>query len=235
MKKRKAYVRWYDELRSTSPFVIMCGVVAIIYFFYRIALVMYPLAVLEQSALHPRGDSSIVCGEEEGSHLQDPSPILSSDYQQRVKEAKALGPNLVTNPDITAIDTDTDQPIGYSHNIDTSTSQYQFLQDPTDLTNFLRMINSDTSSASAALPAWLADPVTINPESSYSYSFQYRSNVPITVALETNKNGLPAPHNQAVVTLKPSTTWQELTASYDNTDDMTQLRMVNNRAKCWFY
>lgn len=229
-KARKKYSNWQEDVRMASPFVIGCGIIAIFYFLYRIALVAYPIAVIEQNALHAQ-NKTIVCGQEEGNHLQDPSPILSSSYQKRIQSEAALSSNLVANAAMTSIDPATNQPAGYGHNIDDSAVSYQYLRDTTDSSLLLRV--SSTKNNSQTPPAWLPPVATVQPNHTYAYSFQYRSDVPVDLATEHTKSGA-APGYTGVVTLKASASWQTFTAHFDNRDDAVSFRIIANATKAGF-
>jgi peptidoglycan/xylan/chitin deacetylase (PgdA/CDA1 family) len=233
-KVHKKYASWQEDVRTASPFVIVCGIVAIFYFLYRIALVAYPIAVIEQNALHAQ-NKTIVCGQEEGNHLQDPSPVLSSNYQKRIQSEASLSPNLVANAAITDVDPITIQPTGYNHNIEDSAVSYQYLKDLSDNSLLLRV--SSTKDASQAKnqtpPAWLPPLAQVTPNHTYAYSFQYRSSVPIDVATEHSKNGAN-PAYTGIVTLKASDAWQTFTAHFDNSDSAATFRVIANATKAGF-
>jgi peptidoglycan/xylan/chitin deacetylase (PgdA/CDA1 family) len=205
--------------------------VAIFYFLYRVVLVAYPLAVIEQNTFNPKHPEAIVCGQEEGSHLKDPAPVLSASYQKRIHDQKPLGANFVTNSDLRAVDQDTGQPVGYEHSIDNDTSNYQYLQEanqPESL--FLRVTDTQKSAATSATPTWLTDFVSVEPEHTYAYSFQYRSNTPLKVAIEYTKKDNPTSAYIGVVTLDPAKTWQSFNAHFDNTADISAIRVDINGA-----
>lgn len=219
---------WQEKLRPASPFVILCGIIAIFYFAYRIILVAYPVAVLENNVLNPTRDaSSVVCGHEEGDDIKDPAPILSSAYQQRISSQKALTNNRITNPSLSDIDQTSNQPIGYTHNIDNATSKYEHLRDPLDRSYFLRVNDSNKMRAgSASAPAWIPNSVAVTPKRAYAYGFEYRSNVPVQVAIEYTVDGNNDTNQTSVVTLNPSTVWQAFTAHIDNTNNITSFRII---------
>lgn len=229
-RARKKYTNWQEDVRMASPFVIGCGIIAIFYFLYRIALVAYPIAVIEQNALHAQ-NKTIVCGQEEGNHLQDPSPILSAAYQKRIQSEARISSNLVSNPEMDSVDPATSQPTGYSHNIDDGGIAYQYLRDLNDNGLFLRVASAKNTSQTP--PAWLPPVSTIQPNHTYAYSFQYRSDVPVDLATEHSKSDV-APAYTGVVTLKASTSWQTFTAHFDNRDDAISFRVIANATKAGF-
>jgi len=231
---RKKYTHWQEDVRTASPFVIICGIVAVFYFLYRIALVAYPIAVIEQNALHAQ-NKTIVCGQEEGNHLQDPTPVLSASYQKRIQSEAALSSNLVTNADMNAVDPVTKQPVNFEHNIEDSAVTYQYLRDLSDNSLLLRVTSTkDASQANNQTPpAWLPPVSDIQPGRTYAYSFQYRSNVPIDIATEHTKAGA-SPAYSGVVTLKASDTWQTFTAHFDNRDAAVSFRVIANATKAGF-
>lgn len=230
-KRSKRISNWEENIRSASPFVIACGFVAVFYFVYRIALIAYPVAIIEQNTFNPKHPKAIVCGQEEGSHLQDPAPILSASYQKRVQSQTPLSANLVTNPGLTDVDQETGQPVGYGHSVENSTSNYQYLYEsgnPQSL--FLRITDTQKTSDVSVSPAWLADPVSVEPERTYAYSFEYRSNVPVKIAIEYTTKNSDKTGYIGIVTLKPAQTWQRFTAHFDNTADISSIRINTNEA-----
>ncbi|HMH70417.1 MAG TPA: polysaccharide deacetylase family protein [Candidatus Saccharimonadales bacterium] len=230
MKKTqtKRIASWQENIRAASPFVILCGCVAVFYFLYRIVLIAYPVAIIEQNAFNPKHPEVVVCGQEEGSHLKDPAPVLSASYQKRIHDQAPLGSNLVPNPGLNDVDQETGQPVGYGHSIENDTSKYQYLQEadkPGSL--FLRTTDTQKDSNAPTPPAWLTDFATVEPEHTYAYSFEYRSNTPVKVSIEyTKKDGKTG--YIGVVTLKPAKTWQLFTAHFDNTADIASIRIDTN-------
>lgn len=218
------YQRWQEDVPLTSAFVVFCGIIAVVYFFYRILLVVSPAYILEQNAFNPHSDTNIVCGEDEGNQLKDPTPILSAQYQKRIHDQTALGANLVANADLATVDPATDQPTGYSHSVDDTSTTYVYLRD-SDNTPFLRTLTSKSTSGATA-PSWQMDPVTTEPERTYAYSFWYRSSVPLNVSTETSSGGKPAYAD--VTTLQPSSSWQQFAAHFDNDKAAQTLRIDLN-------
>ena len=221
----KRYQRWQKNIPLTSTFVIICGAVATFYFIYRVLLIVSPAIVFEQSVFNPAANSSVVCGEDEGSHLQDPTPILSTAYQKRIHNQPALTSNEVVNSDLSETDSGTNQPVGYSHSVDNANAQYALLQDA-DGISFLRAATAKPVADNATPPAWQLDPVTVKPEVAYAYSFWYRSTVPVHVSIEYKANGKSSYSN--ATTLQPTSSWQQFAAHFDNTKAATDFTVNLN-------
>ena len=219
-RKERFGTRFRRTLKITTPFVLACGGIALLYFFYRIVLVAVPVVSVQESIFHPRGDASIVCGKEGGDALKDPAPVISASYQQRIQTAAALSPNMVKNPDFAAIDGESQLPVGYSYTLEHSSVTYDHTRDP-DGAAFVR---TTTASTITPMPAWQIDPVNISAERSYAYSFWYRSSSPVDVTRVTTKpDGTQYDH---VVTLSAVTGWTQFTGEYTNSDDRKSLQVI---------
>jgi peptidoglycan/xylan/chitin deacetylase (PgdA/CDA1 family) len=224
--RKRRIASWQADLVAASPFVILCGVVAVCYFVYRIILLAYPVEVLEHEALHTATTPSVVCAKDEGSSPTSSPSILSLSYQNRIAQLNPLGGNLVMNPDMTDIDQNAQVPKGYVYNVANATSDYQYLHDR-DGSPFLRITDTrKTGSPSQITPAWLPDPVPVTPENTYAYSFQYRSTIPVQVALERTAAVGGKVSDASIVTLNPTSSWQSFTAHFNNTDNDTSFRVV---------
>lgn len=224
-KYAERYKKWQKNVPLVSPFVVGCGVVAALYFFSRIVLIVSPALVLEQTAFKPADSGSIVCSEEEDGQLADPQPILSTSYQKRIHEARGLGPNLVKNPDLRDITAGTSQPTGYTHSIENRTSHYDFLEDNHDR-RFLRTKVTKDPAKNTVPPAWQISPVAVRPHHTYAYSFWYRSNTPVKVSLEYIANRKTK--YAEVTTLQATATWQQFAAHFSNEDNAASLRFDLN-------
>lgn len=212
---------------ASSIFTIACGAVAVFYVVYRICLIAFPTFTFAEGVVRAQHDDGIVCGEEEGSHLQDPTVILSSDYQKRIQDQKALSSNLVYNSDLTELDPNTDEPAGYAFNVNNATSTYQYLQqDGVSGPRFLRATSKSAAPLVGIAPAWLMQPVTVTAEHTYAYTFWYRSDVPVQIALEYTTSTSSTPTYSSVTTLKPSASWQSFIGHFDNTNQTKTLRIT---------
>lgn len=213
-KKHSASKRWRRALRgikTASPFVIICGFVAFMYLVYRIVLLAIPTIAIEQSIFNPRGDASIVCGQEEGNNLKDPSPVLSDSYHARLQNLSVQTKNMITNPDLSEIDIESGQPTGYTHTIENANVAYSQLQDP-DGRKFLRV--SSLQPVPKNMPAWQADQAPLKSGKTYAYSLWYRSDTPVDVTLVyTASNGA---HYQHIVTLPAQTAWKQFISHFTN-------------------
>ena len=218
----KRRTNWRRTLGVVTPLTFICGIVAVVYFFYRAALIAVPAVSFEQHLFHPVGSPSIVCGGEEGSNLKDPEPFVSAKYQSYIQSQTATT-NLVVNPSLTSLDPVSGLPTGYSQNTDNATSKFEYLQDATDKQLFLRASNDATDKNTQA-PSWLTDPVRIEDDHTYAYSFSYRSNIPVRIDVEQIKSNKPAYRH--IMTLKPTATWQSFTAHLNNADDAEAFRVV---------
>lgn len=217
-KKRIALVK--AAFHPMSLFVIVCGVVAVFYLFYRIGLVAYPVVVLSENILHPPTSESVVCAEE-NEKVQDPTRILSSSYQKRINDQKALTKNLVTNPSITN-DDDSQLPAGYKHNSDAKNSHYQYLKG-SDGKHFLRAVSEEDVAKGKTAPAWLVDPVNLNTKATYRYKFEYRSTVPVHITTEIRKIAHGKASYSYITTVEPSSAWRTFTA---HTNNIASLRVI---------
>jgi peptidoglycan/xylan/chitin deacetylase (PgdA/CDA1 family) len=229
-KYKHHYKRWREDVLLASPFVIFCGIIACIFLFYRFALVVAPLALLQPTASPHTSVGGLVCSEEEGSPPADPTPILSASYQKRVQEQVALSSNLVTNAELTATNTNNLQPVGYTRTTKTLGVQYNRKRDATNGPLYLRTLATKNTPDSSVPPAWLMQPVAVVPGRSYAYSFLYRSDVPVAVSTETSSGGKVAYRD--ATTLNPSSSWQQFTAHFSNTTDAATFRMdISSRTK----
>jgi len=212
-------LRVRKDMRLITPFVLVCGAFALLYFFYRVILLAVPVVSIEQSLIHPHGNASIVCGQEGGQVLKDPAPVISASYQKRIKAAPALSVNMVTNANLASFDAD-GQPVGYSQTIENQSSNYTVSKDP-DATAYLRSVSTINT---ASMPAWQIDPVPVGINHSYAYSFWYRSSSPVDVTrITSNPGGL---HYGYVVTLPSASQWTQFTAEYTNSDETKNMQLI---------
>lgn len=231
-KARRIRQNLQQDLKRASAFVLMCGVMAAFYAVYRIVLIAVPSVAVGEDIIHPRHDASIVCGEEEGNHLKDPAPVLSANYQKRVSDQKALSSNKIANPSLSDTDPDSGLPTGYNYSNEGPLFHYQAAQE-TDGSPYLHLA-VDKGASSGTPPAWLPDPVAIEKERTYAYSFQYRSDVPIHLTLEYSQGWGGGLHYVDVVTLKPASAWQTFTAHFDNAVEATSFRPIINATGAGF-
>lgn len=224
----KRYASWKRNVASASTFVVICGSVAALYFFYRLVLLAAPIVAIEQSVFNPPNTVQVVCQDQDGEgKIQEPQPLLSSAYQNRIRQQKSITSNSVSNADLSQVDSDTGDPVGYSHSVDDDGTSYQYLTEQSDDTKFLRVTNTTLRLDGQLSPAWQMDPVTISSDTkTYAYSFWYRSTVPIHISTEYTAN------NQTrygdVMTLDATDTWKQFTAHFDNNDKATTFRVDIN-------
>jgi peptidoglycan/xylan/chitin deacetylase (PgdA/CDA1 family) len=222
----KRYEGWKQSIAAASIFVIVCGLVAVLYFFYRIVLIATPIAALEQSIVNPNANAGIVCQEDEGNKLKDPSPLLSTAYQTRVQQQKPVTSNMVLNADLSQRNEESGSPTNYSHSIDDDGVVYQHVALPSDGVRFLRVTNVVERSNDKVLPAWQMDPVALASErATYAYSFSYRSTTPIHVSIEYVVNGQTT-YEDIMKLDATNKSWRPFTAHFDNIHKATTLRVI---------
>jgi len=226
-KRLSPYLK--EDITRASAFVLICGAVAAFYVVYRVVLVAAPGLAVGEDIIHPRRDASIVCGAEEGSHLQDPQPILSASYQKRIAEQKPLSSNKISNPDLTSLDVDSGLPVGYGYSNEGPAYHYQIAQE-TDGSSYLHLA-IDKDATIKTPPAWLPALVAVAKERTYAYSFQYRSDTPVHLTLEYSQGLGGGMHYVDVETLQPANSWQTFTAHMDNTIGATSFRPILNATK----
>ncbi len=235
MKKfTSRYREWQKDVQIASPFVVVCGIIAILVLVYRVALLAYPAIIIQQNAVNAK-NQSLVCGQEEGNTLQDPTRVLSASYQKRIQEKPAKSSNLITNPSFSDTDPSTpNMPLGFNKSVEPESANYQYLRDNADQQLFLRVTNTkDVNPAdNQAAPGWLADPTDVAADKTYAYSFQYRNNTTLTLAIETRKGD--AYTYASVVTLQPSKEWKTFTAHFDNNEQADAFRIIINGTKAGY-
>ncbi|MDN5274989.1 MAG: putative xylanase/chitin deacetylase [Candidatus Saccharibacteria bacterium] len=226
--RARRYASWKRNVASASTFVVICGFVAALYFFYRLVLIAAPIVAIEQSVFNPPSTAQIVCqDQDEEGKLQDPQPLLSLAYQNRIRQQKPITSNGVSNADLSQVDSYTGDPVGYSHSIDDDSASYQYLTEKSDDTKFLRVTNTKQRSNGQLSPAWEMDPVAISPDmKTYAYSFWYRSTVPVHVSTEYTAD--TRTRYGDVMTLDATDTWKQFTAHFDNNDKATTFRVDIN-------
>lgn len=226
----RRYRRWQQRVLLASPFVIFCGIIAAIFFFYRFALVLTPIVFLEQAILP--GDpasAGIVCSEDEGNSPGVVAPLLSAAYQERIEKQPAISKNLVTNSELSEISMVSGEPVGYTHAAELLGVHYSYRLDKAD-TPYLHVDSSRAASKDKVPPAWTLEPVNIKPDSTYAYSFYYRSDIPVHVSVEYAARGKTS--YEEVMTLDPSASWQRFDAHFDNAVAATNFRMdLSSRVK----
>jgi len=213
-------IRIWKGFMAATPFVLACGLIALLYFFYRVALVAAPVASVQQSILHPRGDASMVCGQDGSANLKDPAPVISDSYQKRIQATSALSRNMITNADLAIIDSDSGQPAGYSHTIEHTSALFEYVKSA-ESGSYLRTTSSLNMES---MPAWQVDAVPVDEGRSYGYSFWYRSSTPVDVTRITTKPDRLDYHY--VVTLPATSQWTQFTAEYTNRDEAKQLQVL---------
>jgi len=218
----KRYEQWKRNVGGISLFVVLCGIVAFAYFGYRIVLIATPLTAIERSTAKLTASPSVVCQEDEGNTQTGTLHLLSAQYETRIKQQPQLASNLVNNPSFSHINPTSNEPTGYFHSIDDSGASYQYLQQASDGVTFLRTINTQPRLAGKLVPAWVMQPVPIT-SNTYAYSFWYRATTPVHVTTEAITKS--ATSYEDVTTLNPTTTWQQFTAHFDNSNQAAQFRV----------
>jgi len=217
MKKNHRRIK-FRALKLVTPLTVICGIIAVTYFFYRMALITVPTAVsLEQQMVNAKATA---CSKDEVASLKDPVPLLSKQYQLRV-ESQPANKDIFINAALTQVNPASGEPAGYVRGTNASTVTYEYLRDLSDKQLFLRMINHKDGDDA---PFWQIDPVAVENGRTYAYSFLYRSNIPVQVSTEYIKDGKPV--YQYVMNLKPSDTWQKFTAHFNNSVGASDFRML---------
>jgi peptidoglycan/xylan/chitin deacetylase (PgdA/CDA1 family) len=215
-----------NNVRQTTLFVTLCGLVAILYAGYRLVAILTPGVIIEQQIVNPRAPSTLVCGLEAAeslTKLKDVTPILSEAYQKRLTQTPALSSNLVINSELTQTDPETSQPVGYSYNIENATSNYfRFMGDDGQMG--LRVSSTQPAGTDATMPSWIMNPVNLSSNSTYVYSFWYRSDSPADVALSITKRSQTDYHY--ITTLPAVPNWKQMTGHFDNTEEASNLQII---------
>lgn len=211
-------------MNSASRFVVICGVIALFYLVYRIALVSFSVASLEAVS---SGNHVTVCSTEGDDHLVDPKPLASINYQNIIHGQPVLSGNLVPNADL--MESVDSTPVGYARSIETDTTSYQYLEDK-DKARFLRVIERrEGFPINNTPPAWLQPRVAPEANKTYAYSFQYRSGVPVQLMLEIEEgDGVTY---RDVVTLSATSVWRTFTAHFNNSNNAKTFRPILNTTK----
>lgn len=220
--------RQYRRLKSISKFVLVCGVIALLYLFYRVWLIGFSVASLDGNLFQAKtGD--IVCSMEGDDHAADPEPLVSTSYQDNLRRQAALSANLVANADLMQSDSEAHSPISFGNSIETDASVYQYLEDM-DKTRFLRVHDKrEGLPVNDTRPAWLMTHVATQPDKAYMYSFKYRSGVPIEIVLEmVSTNGMTY---QSVTTLPATSIWRIFTGHFSNLEVVRAFRPIVTTVK----
>lgn len=217
------YLSWKRNVAATSMFVVVCGFVAAVYFFYRIVLIALPAAEIKQSVLSSSANARIVCQQDIGGDFKDPLP--SAAYQSRIQHQKPVTTNMVANADLARIDAETGSPTNFSHSIDDDGASYQYFTDPANGARFLHVVNAQERGKDQVSPAWQMDPIPISTDrKTYAYSFWYRSTVPLKVSIDYTVSGRI--QYKDITTLDATgASWQQFTSHFDNTDKASNLRI----------
>lgn len=226
----RRYRRWQQRVLFASPFVIFCGIIAAIFFFYRFALVLTPIVFLEQAILPGNPASAgIVCSEDEGNSPGVVAPLLSVEYQRRIERQPAISKNLVRNPELDEVDETSGEPVGYTHAAELPGVHYSYHRDNANA-SYLHVDNTRTVPKGEVPPAWTLAPIDSKPDATYAYGFYYRSDVPVHVSVEYTTKGKIS--YEEVMTLDPSASWRRFDAHFDNAVEATNFRMdLSSRAK----
>lgn len=195
---------WRRLLGTTPPFVVICGIIAVVYVMYRIALLAFPAIVVSGSILDQDRPQAEICEEKESIRPRDPAPIVSVQYQHRISEQSRASDNRIKNPGIKA--NEDGSPRGYSHSLDDNDAVYRYAID-VDGSRYLSV--KGKKSDAAQQPAWLPPAVTVHPEETYAYRMAYRSTVPVEITLELKQIKSSELSYRVVTVLEPSSTWKD--------------------------
>lgn len=215
--------RTYLFKSSASRFVLLCGLMALIYLVYRMGILGYSVASLDKSL--SQGTNVQVCSIDGDEHLIDPKPLISMTYQENLRKQATLSANLMPNADLMNNDPVSNAPVGFGRTIEGDTATYQFMEDA-DTSRFLRVIDRrEGLPLNDTRPAWLLPQVGIAPQRTYVYSFQYRSGVP--AELVTESVGVDGTKQYRGVTTLPATSvWRTFTGHFDNLDKVKAFRPI---------
>lgn len=180
--------------------------------------------------MSPKPTLPTCLAETEDDSNVDKAPLVSSEYQQRVKSQKHESTNLIRNPNL-LIQEDNSIPDGYTPNIENKSISYTRQQDPDGLrylqvtsTNDMYMDNNTQVD-----PGWITDPADVKNGQTYTYGFDYRAEVPVQVQLELRSGDTVLYQN--TTELPPSKQWKNFTAHYLNTVNINSMRMVTSIKK----
>jgi len=206
-------------LGSASPFIVLCGIIAIFYLVYRVGLVAFPAVVVGESFIKPARAQAAVCSEEDDLRPRDPAPIMSSAYQQRVKERSMSSANLVVNG---ALVRDQDrQPKDYGR----STEKADDYESPEENGYVFLRVKSSGSEGNSS-PAWLMPQVNLSPRQTYAYSFSYRGDVPVRVAVEMKVKGRQQLEYRTITSLEATKDWRSFTAHINSEESIEAIRVI---------
>ena len=219
---KRRYEQWKRNVVATSVFVIACGVMAAAYLLYRAVMLGTPLASIEQSIFNSHNNIQVIC-QEDGTDPPKHQPMISAVSQTNIQDAARLSPNIIANGDLSQVDAETGEPVGFSRSVEEEGIAYQYLDEAPSGTKFLRVVSSRNRTAKQIKPAWQVNPVELtSARETYAYSFWYRSTTPINVSVEsTVKDQIIY---DGVTTLEPSDSWRQFTAHFYNANDASTFR-----------
>ena len=212
--------------RKFTWFGFACSLVAVSYVGYRIYLVAGPNGL--EGIIGSEGVSAVSIGcKHDDSLIETPSqekfPIITSTYQNMISTTTHLSKNLVLNSDLEK--TENDAPVNFYHVTEGAGIDYAYLRDNGTQMPFLRAVNGKDVKANTIGGGWIMNTVAIDKDSTYAYSFEYRSTVPVLVTLEmTMPDGAIEYSN--VTELKKSKDWRTFTAHIHNLKGAKAMRVV---------
>lgn len=204
---------------SASPFIVLCGIIAIFYLVYRVGLVAFPAVVVGESIMRPGQVQPVVCDEKDTIRPRDPAPLVSTAYQQRVWEQSKGSANLAVNFELS--EDQNGQPKEYGYNNDQK-DNYEFGQEGD--TRFLRVKSSGQDTDDQ--PAWLMPPVRLTPHQTYAYNFSYRGNAAVRVTIETKVKDKSELEYRNVTTLAASKEWRDFSGHIDSGESVESMRII---------
>ena len=206
-------------LGSASPFIVVCGIIAVFYLVYRVGLVAFPAVVVGESFMKPAKAQPLICSEEDDIRPRDSAPIISEAYQQRIRKQSANSANLVLNANLTS---DQDgQPKDYGQSTD-KRDDYEFGEEGG--ARFLRVKSSEADTKNQ--PAWLMPQVSTASHQTYAYGFSYRSDVAVRVTVEMKiKDRQPLEYRNVTV-LADTKEWRDFAAHIDSGESIESMRVI---------
>lgn len=196
-----------------SFFALLCILTALLYIGYRVAQFIFPNTISTNIVAPPPADLTCTSGDEYVADTRI-TPIISTNYQEALHRQPAQSSNLIRNANLQDVNIDTNTPVGFARIAERDYATYQQLQDINDKKNFLRLITTQDTKAEDVAMGWVADPVMIDPNQTYRYSFEYRAASEVSVALEFI-NGEQHTYETATE-LPASSTWKKFTAHLNN-------------------
>jgi hypothetical protein len=207
-KRRARHSHWL--ITRLLPTAVVLGYVA-----YRCVSIA-DLGTYVAHIAHPTLPDKICLAEQESKENNGSRgfPLVSDTLQRWLADQQPLSKNLVPNATL-ANTYGPNRPASFGRNDTIKENIYQ-LQNESEAGRYLHAVSTKEPRIKGVGSGWVMDPVSVSPESTYSYSLAYRSNVSTTITVEYIKG---KDHTfQDIAELKPSAAWR--TFIYYYTQDM---------------